>query len=116
MRKIGIVFAALLALAVVLSACADPEKEPKKTNSEEAAPLVSLLPQEAHPFSSDENALPETAPQTAPPSTTTKPVTTTPKTVTTTTAPSTTTSAPTVTTPSTTSKRGGIELPDHNWN
>ncbi len=122
MRKIGLILFALFALAVVLAGCAEKEKEPKKTD-EEAAPTVSLLPQDAPVFSSDELFFPNTEKESVTRTSSTAAASSTPA--------STTTAKPTVTTatkstasqatlPTSTSKpfegNGGLELPEHNWN
>lgn len=117
MRRIGIFFFALFAIAVVLAGCG--EKEPKKTEDQEATPSVSLLPQDAPVFSSDELFFPNVDQASVTTTTTTaKPSSTT---AATSSATGKTTSSAginkteTTTTVKAPSDKGGLELPDHNW-
>lgn len=117
MRRIGIFFFALFAITVVLAGCG--EKEPKKTEDQEATPSVSLLPQDAPVFSSDELFFPNVGQASVTTTTTAKPSSTT---AATSSATGKTTSSAginkteTTTTVKAPSDKGGLELPDHNWN
>lgn len=117
MRRIGIFFFALFAITVVLAGCA--EKEPKKTEDQEATPSVSLLPQDAPVFSSDELFFPNVDRGTSSTSSKTSKPSSTPSV--TTSATSVTTSSEknktetTTTTVKASTEQGGLELPDHNW-